>query len=147
MHRRPFRTVTLALGLGMAVAVAGCSSDDKESAQDAYCEQLDKISAEVEELTSKPAAEQSVESVKESLDEIEADLAEAREQRDDALTDRWNQLKDAAADFKDQVTEAANDTPLSEMGTEIEGALDDLESSWSATLAEADCDSTTTTAA
>ena len=33
--------------MGMAVAVAGCSSDDKESAQDAYCEQLDKISAEV----------------------------------------------------------------------------------------------------
>ena len=136
----PLATTAVALTVAASLVVAGCSSDDDGSAHDRWCEQIDRISTDIDELVSTPRDELSGDSVRDRLEEIQTDITEAREAREEAPSDRWTQVVDAADDVEDRLADLADRTPLPELGDDASRAIDELRDSWSETVAAADCD-------
>ena len=134
-----------------AVSLAACSSSE-EKAQEAtqennaaLCASLEALQSQVDEVTtgaSQAAAsgdQVTVEQAQESLQALGAAFQKVAEDRKELSASVQEQFNLAQQQYVDELSSIDGDTPLSEAGTEVQQAQENLSTQYEQILSEVGC--------
>ena len=138
-HRRLLAVILV----GAAVVTAGCGESKQDKAQKTVCNARADIKKQVDELRSLTLATASVDGVKANVQAIQDDLKKIVNAQGTLSDARRSQVKSATDAFTGQVTSIAqgvtSNLSLSEAGTKLKSATQQLASAYQQSLGKIDC--------
>jgi valyl-tRNA synthetase len=140
----PRRTLALVLVLvATAALAAGCGESKTEKAQKQVCNARADIKQQVDDLSSLTIATASVDGVKQNVKSIQSSLKQIADAQGTLSEDRRSQVQSATNAFKSEVTSIAqglrSNLSLSEAGTKLKAAGQQLATSYQQSLGKIDC--------
>ena len=140
----PRRTLALVLVLvATAALAAGCGESKTEKAQKQVCNARADIKQQVDDLSSLTIATASVDGVKQNVKSIQSSLKQIADAQGTLSGDRRSQVQSATNAFKSEVTSIAqglrSNLSLSEAGTKLKAAGQQLATSYQQSLGKIDC--------
>lgn len=103
MRRAGLRAAAVAMLTGVLV-VAGCGSDDDESAQDRYCAAGESLETSLDELADLDLVAEGTDGLTAAVDQVQSDLADLRDSASDAAADEVSALEQAVDDLNDAIS-------------------------------------------
>jgi type VI protein secretion system component VasK len=137
------RSLVLALLLLVGLTVTGCGQSEEEQAQQDVCAARDDLRQQVDDLTALTPSTASVEVVQQKLNAIREDLRKIGDARANLSDDRRQQVDDANKAFAEQldaiVRDLGTNLTVSEAGTKLRAAAQQLATAYEQTFAKVDC--------
>ena len=136
--------LAIALVLALAgVALGACGDSAEDEAQAQVCDARADISKQVDSLKDLTLTTATTSKVRDSLSAIRSDLTKIKNAQSDLSDDRRSEVQQANQAFESQVKSVVStlgtSTSLSEAGTQLSQALDQLASTYDDTFAKVDC--------
>ena len=123
-RRRGLRAAAVAMLTGVLV-VAGCGSDDDESAQDQYCAAGESLETSLDELADLDLVAEGTDGVTAAVDEVQSDLDDLRDSASDAAADEVGALEQAVDGLNDAISTLGGDL-TSDNATAVSTAIENV---------------------
>lgn len=107
-RRRGVRVGAAAMLTG-AVVVAGCGSDDDESAQDRYCDAGESLESSLDELADLDLVAEGTDGLTAAVDQVQSDLGDLRDSASDAAADEVSALEQSVDDLNGAISALGGD--------------------------------------
>jgi hypothetical protein len=137
------RPLAMALLLLAALAVTGCGQSDEEQAQQDVCAARDDLHHQVQDLAGLTASTATVQVVQEKLTAIRDDLKKIGDARTRLSEEQRQQVDNANKEFVSTldtiVRDIGSSMTLSEAGTKLKAATQQLATTYEQTFAKIDC--------
>jgi hypothetical protein len=141
VRRMKTRVAIVSLLAAATLGACGDSAEDKAQAQ--VCDARADISEQVDSLKSLTLTTATTSQIRDSLTAIRDDLSKIKDAQSDLNDDRKSQVQRANQAFGSQVRSVlatlGTTTSLSEAGSQLSEALDQLASTYEDTFAKVDC--------
>lgn len=116
----------IAVGLGIAL-LAGCGSDDDESAQDRYCQAGEALESSVSSLGDLDLVAEGTNGLNTAIDAIEDDVSELQDTASDAASDDIDALEQSVEDLKSALSDLSGEISsdnVSTLGTAVQSVIE-----------------------
>ena len=123
-RRRSVRVGAVAM-LASVLVVAGCGSDDDESAQDQYCAAGESLETSLDELADLDLVAEGTDGVTAAVDQVQSDLDDLRDSASDAAADEVGALEQAVDGLNDAISTLGGDL-TSDNASAVGSAIEDV---------------------
>ncbi len=141
--RARFASVATALLMLVTMIATGCGESEEDQAQQDVCAARDDLHHQVEDLTALTPSTASVQVVQEKLTAIRDDLKKIGDARANLSDDRRQEVDNANKEFVSQLDTIVKDLgtslSVSEAGTKLKEAAQQLGTAYEQTFAKIDC--------